>query len=310
MNKLGKILTYEEFQALQRPKNGRAFFDFVLRILIKIMLFVSFIVMFEHSVFCSIVIWYLYAVQLSFWGFAGLGHEAYHSKVFSSRATNKLLFLLCSTLTWNNPRFFSKSHDYHHTNTFASDDHEAGSESMWRFVDIIGYVLFDTRQFCRRICFAIINSTGFYPNLQKLDDNLAVKAARTMVAGNVVIYLSIFLVTESITLTTLAFIAPFSGSFFTKVLAKAQHHGLCESQSLGPLKHSRTLNLPGYVCFFYSNMNYHAEHHFAPSIPYYNLPKLHCLLKAKGLVESVDFRDFIRSWWASETFANRHRKVY
>ena len=33
--------------------------------------------------------------------------------------------------------------------------------------------------------------------------------------------------------------------------------------------------------FLYANMNYHIEHHLYPSIPYYNLPQIHSLIKEK-----------------------------
>ena len=63
----------------------------------------------------------------------------------------------------------------------------------------------------------------------------------------------------------------------------------------GALKFSRTLILPKFLSFLYANMNYHAEHHFAPSVPYYNLPELHRILSGKGIVSSKFFFDFFNN---------------
>jgi len=44
--------------------------------------------------------------------------------------------------------------------------------------------------------------------------------------------------------------------------------------------------------YLYWNMGYHLEHHMFPRVPYYNLPKLHALLKSdtpppyNGLIEA------------------------
>jgi fatty acid desaturase len=45
-----------------------------------------------------------------------------------------------------------------------------------------------------------------------------------------------------------------------------------------PLTHTRTVTSNRIYSFFNINLNYHIEHHLFPSIPWYNLPKLHRLL--------------------------------
>ena len=40
-------------------------------------------------------------------------------------------------------------------------------------------------------------------------------------------------------------------------------------------------------------MNYHAEHHFFPAVPFYNLPKLHEILKDGGHDSAQTFHGFI-----------------
>lgn len=46
-----------------------------------------------------------------------------------------------------------------------------------------------------------------------------------------------------------------------------------------PLTQTRTVTSNALVSFFMCNLNYHLEHHLFPAIPWYNLPRLHRLLK-------------------------------
>jgi fatty acid desaturase len=63
------------------------------------------------------------------------------------------------------------------------------------------------------------------------------------------------------------------------ILAFLQHAGL-KFDSLDHRETTRTVYLgPILGYFLYSNMQYHIEHHVFPQIPFYNLPKLHKLIK-------------------------------
>lgn len=46
-----------------------------------------------------------------------------------------------------------------------------------------------------------------------------------------------------------------------------------------PLNRTRTVTSNKIVSFLMCNLNYHVEHHLCPAIPWYNLPKMHALLK-------------------------------
>jgi fatty acid desaturase len=46
-----------------------------------------------------------------------------------------------------------------------------------------------------------------------------------------------------------------------------------------PLTQTRTVTSNRVLSFFNLNLNYHIEHHLFPSMPWYNLPKLHALLQ-------------------------------
>lgn len=57
-----------------------------------------------------------------------------------------------------------------------------------------------------------------------------------------------------------------------------QHLGLAENVSDHRLN-TRTVLMNPVSRFIYLNMNYHLEHHMFTMVPYYNLPKLHTLIK-------------------------------
>ena len=64
-----------------------------------------------------------------------------------------------------------------------------------------------------------------------------------------------------------------------------------------PYKGARTIKAHPLVDFFLCNENYHIEHHLYPSVPWYNLKKVHELIKEK-LVENnstiiFSFKEFI-----------------
>ena len=57
-----------------------------------------------------------------------------------------------------------------------------------------------------------------------------------------------------------------------------QHGGLRDNVTDHRLN-TRTVLMNPFSRFIYLNMNYHIEHHMFPLVPYYNLPKLHEVIK-------------------------------
>jgi len=69
------------------------------------------------------------------------------------------------------------------------------------------------------------------------------------------------------------------GAWLTPIWAYPQHAGLAENV-LDHRLNCRTLYMHLVHRYLYWNMNYHVEHHMFPLVPYYNLPRLHELVKA------------------------------
>ncbi len=75
--------------------------------------------------------------------------------------------------------------------------------------------------------------------------------------------------------------------FLLRIRGIAEHAGYQPNEN--QMLNSRTVINP-FEAFFFAphNVNYHIEHHVYPSIPYYNLPKVHALLKERGALPQAN----------------------
>ena len=287
---------------LFKQDNAKAFSDLILRIGGEVLLLALVLYFLENRSVLFIIPFYVCSIWHSFWGYAGIGHEFYHARVFSSPNINKLLFRISSYLTWNNPVFFEKSHRYHHAHTFADDDSEGYSLQKWDWFSILLYLTIDLPQMYRRIFYVLINALGITisgGSYVRMDGRSQMEAI-SMIIFNVAIQFGFSIAFHSLAINIVWFLLPFTGQFYNRLLAQSQHIGLSTLNNDGPLKHSRTLLLPRVIEFLYAGMNFHAEHHLAPAVPYYNLPKLNAVLFDKGLIIKIDIQSFFCQdfWWA------------
>ena len=89
-------------------------------------------------------------------------------------------------------------------------------------------------------------------------------------------------------------------------------HGAVEDVS-SPLRAARSnrtagawLNRVGRVLLFPHHVNYHLEHHLYPAVPHYHLPRLHRLLREKGVFDhGAEVRDLSATF--ARIFAARRR---
>ncbi|MBY5328904.1 fatty acid desaturase family protein [Rhizobium leguminosarum] len=309
--RIGSLLTKDEFRELTASNDRIAYSHLALRIGIHACLLFAMVRAWEGGYpALAFAAFYLNAVLWQFAGYAGIGHELFHKKVFSRKWLNTLFFKLFSYVTWNNPSYFEKSHQFHHASTFHEDDSEIYRDFPLDLLGAARLVLLDYQSLCRRILYALCNAFGYEAyfgkgirlKLMPAERRAAQSDAIFMLALNAICLALFFLATRSPALTFMFFITPFVGSLPNRVLALAQHVGLEDHKDESALLFSRTVNLPTPIAFFYANMNYHAEHHLLPSVPYYNLPKLHDILNAKLKVEREEKEFgylFTRDFWSS-----------
>ena len=296
------VMDKRVLRELYRPNDWKAWFDLLLRISGESLLFGSAIYFLDRSLIVTFIFFYFTSVWHGFWGYAGIGHELFHGRVFSSLTLNRILFNGASYITWNNPSFFKKSHGFHHRFTFDVNDSEALSKQNWSHLAFICYVTCDVPLLTRRLFYLLANSLGFVPNFgkwMKLEWCFQ-RDALAMLGFNLAIQAFLLLCFNDWRVNLLWFLLPFTGQIFNRLLAQSQHIGLSSFRVEGPLKHSRSIKLPWLFEFLYAGMNYHVEHHLLPGVPYYNLKKMHTLLvEGSLLTKSQTWHYFQKDIWTS-----------
>ncbi len=297
-----EVVDQKVIRELCRPNDLKAWSDLLLRISGEALLFGLAIFFLDNSLCITFIFFYCASVWHGFWGYAGIGHELFHGRVFRNLTLNRILYHFASYFTWNNPSFFKKSHGYHHRFTFDSNDGEALSKQDWRPVDLIWYFTCDVPFMCRRLFYVLVNSVGRIPKIGKwvkLDWSMQ-RDAIAILGFNLAVQALLLMCFNDWRVNLLWFLLPFTGQIFNRLLAQSQHIGLSSLKSEGPLKHSRSLRLPWLIEFLYAGMNFHAEHHLAPGVPYYRLKELHAILIEKRLLTQIHaWRYFQKDIWMS-----------
>lgn len=285
------------------PQNGRPLLDLLLRFAGELLCFALAFAAWQHQAWLAAgIFFYVGAVWHGFCPY--LAHELSHGRVFTSPLVNRVLFALVSYWTWTNPAFFADTHKFHHQNTFDPADSEGHSLQDWRFLPILAYLTVDLAALWRRLFYVLCNGAGFYP--QKQGQNIVLRRldwrfrqhALGILLLQLVVHGLIFWCFADVWLNLAWLARSFVGTFFHRLTAQSQHIGLQHFAKQGALKHSRTLRLPKLWEFLYASMNYHAEHHLYPYIPYYHLHAVHALLREQGAIVAVDWRAFFfRDIW-------------
>ncbi len=77
---------------------------------------------------------------------------------------------------------------------------------------------------------------------------------------------------------------------FSRIRNAAEHAVVPGQYDLDPTLHTRTThaNLLERLTVAPGGLNYHIEHHLLPTVPHWNLPEMHRLLKERGALERAD----------------------
>ncbi len=229
--KIGSLLTKDEFRELTAP-NDRISFSTSRSGSASMPACFAMVRAWEGAYpALAFAAFYINAVLWQLAGYAGIGHELFHKKVFSRKWLNTLFFKLFSYVTWNNPSYFEKSHQFHHASTFHEDDSEIYRDFPLDLLGAARLVLLDYQSLCRRILYALCNAFGYEAyfgkgirlKLMPPERRAAQSDAISMLALNTICLMLFFLVTRSPALGLMFFVTPFVGSLPNRVLALAQH---------------------------------------------------------------------------------------
>ena len=219
-----------------------------------------------------------------------LWHETGHKTAFKSNYLNEIFYYISCYMAFFEPVRWRYSHFVHHGNTYSTEnpfDHEIEygndlKETPKRLIiNIIPFL--DLIFFKKHISFEIIQH-AFGIKTKVMLDSIPVNARAKAIFNSriyVVIWLSIILwsIIVSSWMPMLYFLLPqYYGKTLHKLVAFTQHAGL--ARNIKDHRYtSREMYLNPVLSFLYWKMEYHLTHHMFPSVPSYNLDKLHQHIK-------------------------------
>ena len=236
------------------------------------------------SVFWFLVYGNIYSFSNPLW------HETGHKTAFKSKFLNEIFYYVSSFMSNFEPIRWRYSHFVHHGNTYSTEnpfDHEIEygndlSDTPKRLLINITPFL-DLLFFKKHISFEIIQH-AFGIKTKVMQDSIP-ESAQSKAIFNSRVYLFIWLtiilwsILASSWLPILYFLLPqFYGKTLHKLVAFTQHAGLARNVKDHRLT-SREMYLNPVLSFLYWKMEYHLTHHMFPTVPSYNLDKLHHHIK-------------------------------
>ena len=237
-------------------------------------------IMFSPSLL-SVPFWLIYGVM---YGSAADArwHECGHRTAFKTLWLNEFVYQISCFMMMRNPITWRSSHVRHHTDTIiVGRDPEIVAmrpPDLGRIIlNLFGII--DVFEAFKRI---FLHASG------RINDEEATYVrtkdyAKVFLIARIwlLLYLCIILLClnlNSILPLMVVGLPRLYGAWHHVLTGVLQHLGLAENVSDHRLN-TRTVLMNPISRFIYLNMNYHLEHHMFTMVPYYNLPKLHELIK-------------------------------
>jgi len=225
-------------------------------------------------------------------GFAVLMHEAAHRTLFRDRRVNDIVGnWLCAYPVWSDLGPYRKYHLQHHAKNWTPDDPdlhlalpfpvtwESMRRKIWR--DLSGQTAW------KRVKYVITRDLGLGHGVSQFGSNHSWRNLRGVAITNLVL-LALLALSGYPALYLLWVGAWFTTHHLVVRLRSIAEHAMIPDPS-DPLLNTRTtlarwwerlLLAPNYV-------NFHLEHHLVMTIPHYNLPRMHQLLAARGVLQNA-----------------------
>jgi fatty acid desaturase len=227
-------------------------------------------------------------------GFAVMMHEASHRTLLRNRRLNDWVGnWLCAYPIWSDVHPYRPYHLRHHARTGSADDPDIGlvrpfpitaaslRRKVWR--DLSGQT---GRKFARG---AWKRTFGSYR-----DDPTARRAAQGVAVTNLVLLaiLASFGRPELYLLWVAAWFT--THTLVTRIRSIAEHALTPDLDD--PLGNTRTTVVSWWERLFLApnRVNYHLEHHLLMTVPHYNLPRMHRLLRERGVLDRACLE---RGYW-------------
>ncbi len=229
----------------------------------------------------SLPFWLIYGVLYGSGG-DSRWHECGHQTAFKTAWMNTVVYHIASFMMMRNPAVWRASHVRHHTDTIV----------VGRDPEIVAMRPPDLARVALMFVGLIDVYTAFKRMFAHAFDHLDPQEA-TYVApkdrwrvylvariwlGIYAAVIAVAIIAGSVLPVLLVGGPRLYGAWHHVMTGLLQHLGLAENVSDHRLN-TRTVLMNPISRFIYLNMNYHLEHHMFTMVPYYNLPKLHELIK-------------------------------
>ncbi|GAA6151602.1 fatty acid desaturase family protein [Pseudoteredinibacter isoporae] len=256
-------------------------------------------------------------------GLAILMHEASHRALFENVWMNdKLSNWLCGHIIFLDVEKYRKHHFVHHAKTGTSDDIDyslirgfpTSRASLARklardFFGITGI---------KNLIGVYLMNAGYVKwtvasDIEKLPRNGRsrmdyflnfVREAWPSLVANLLLFLALWLIghPELILAWVIAYLSPYL--LFTRIRALAEH--AMTEQSPDMLKNTRSTKAGPIARALFApfRVNYHIEHHALASIPYWQLPRLHKLLREKDAIPEPP-----NYWYVLNLVSSKHTQA-
>ncbi len=226
-------------------------------------------------------------------GFAVLMHEAAHRSLFRNRALNDWVGnWLCAYPVWSDVVPYRNYHLQHHAKTWTVEDPDIGlatpfpitrdsfARKVWR--DLSGQTGW------KRAKFTFQRDFGLRKGKVRRRDEDGARAFWGMVITNAVLF-GVLAIAGHPALYLLWVVAWFTTNMLvTRIRAIAEHSMVDDPGD--PLRNTRTTRAGWWERLFVApnGVNYHLEHHLLMTVPHYNLPRMHRLLRERGVLDRAN----------------------
>jgi fatty acid desaturase len=288
-----KVLDRDEIRDLLEPRDWRSWASIALNWGIVIACF-ALVARWPNPLTIVVALFVIAGRQLSC---AAIMHDASHRALFGDRRLNDWAGnWLAAYPVWSDTDRYRPYHMQHHSKTASPEDPDLG---------LITPFPITARSLRRKVWRDLSGKTGWkfakaswkrtFARMQK--DEAARRAAIGTLVSNLVLLAAatllgspaLYLLWVAAWLTTYTLV--------TRIRAIAEHAMTPAAFSPDqPLRNTRTMLARWWERLLVApnRLNYHLEHHLLMTVPHYNLPRLHALLAARGVLADACVE---RSYW-------------
>ncbi|MDA9105038.1 fatty acid desaturase [Candidatus Pelagibacter sp.] len=236
------------------------------------------------SVFWFLVYGNIYSFSNPLW------HETGHKTAFKSKFLNEFFYYISSFMSNFEPIRWRYTHFVHHGNTYSTEnpfDHEIEYGNNLKETQkklIINIIPFLDLVFIKKHISFEIFQHAFGIKTKVMEECIPENAQAKAILNSriyVVVWslIALWSILASSWMPMLYFLLPhFYGKTLHKLVAFTQHAGLARNIKDHRFS-TREMHLNPILSFLYWKMEYHLTHHMFPTVPSYNLDKLHHHIK-------------------------------